>query len=105
MTRNARCAKVPNRCPRMDRRPLGASSAWVRPENYSRDVLLTSCGRETRDGWIGPPWVQTSPARMIFHRIRPSDRWSVSNPLAGVPRVIIADRWDFFTLAAGSSIQ
>ena len=26
------------------------------------------------------------------------------NPRAAIPRVIIADRWDFFTLVAGSSI-
>ncbi len=70
---------------------------------FGRDSFAP--GSVTRNGWIGPRWIQTSPARKIFHRIRCSDRQIASNPRAGIPRVIIADRWDFFTLVAGSSIR
>src|ERR1700722_4336552 len=35
---------------------------------------------KTPDGWIGPPWIRASRARMTFHSTRRSNRQIASNP-------------------------
>ena len=90
---------------------LGEKSFYPEKRRFRIKTEKSACnahqplGRITRDGWIGPPWIRTSPAKMIFRSVRRSGRQIASNPRAEIPRVIIADRWDFFTLVAGSSIR
>jgi hypothetical protein len=59
---------------------------------------LRPLGPLTRDGWIGPPQIRTSRARMMLHSTRCANRQIASNPRASVPRVIIANRWDSFNV-------
>jgi hypothetical protein len=57
--------------------------------------------RITPDGQIGPPWIQTSACGTNLSQIRCSDRQAPLDPWTRIPRVIIGDKWDFFTLVAG----